>query len=662
MLIRNIVLEDFGLYAGRQVIDVQPTRGARKARPIILVGGKNGAGKTSLLEAVRLTLYGKLALGERTSQATYEDYLRSRVHKGPSSDESGRASVGIEFEFAESGVVHTYEVSRAWSVRGSSVQESMDLRKNGETVSSVPRDEWQNFLHELLPVGVSQLFFFDGEKITEIAEDSADGHQLSAAIRSLLGIDLVGRLRTDLGLYLSRNQRADAGSNQDLEAILAERDKVDEDLRGLSDQRADLQTQLDGQRRESAKAQQRFTVGGGEVALRRSSLLAERAALDHERTTLLAQFKEGSSGLWPWLVAPKLVARLQGVLSDTSASDQDAATRLQKRFNAWQKKADAATQRRWTQKHKDDFQALLEATFKISDASPAPRALTAVGNAAQVLAQASAQQSIVHGFAERMRALEDRIGEIDTSLARVDETTASYLLDELRGAEQAYGQTQGRLKVLQESLDTLHYRRTFLDKAREKLLISQAEDRRGTRQTELASRIAASLATYETALIASKVRALEVAFVDCFNRLARKGDLVREVRISADTFQATLIGKDGAEIPRARLSAGEKQVFAIAILWALAKTSGRSLPVIIDTPLARLDSDHRAAILERYLPEVSHQVVVLSTDTEVDEDMVGQLSDFVAKTHHLQYLPDERRTAVTTGYFKSRKGASSALL
>ncbi|UHH10122.1 DNA sulfur modification protein DndD [Luteimonas fraxinea] len=662
MLIRNIVLEDFGLYAGRQVIDVQPTRGARKARPIILVGGKNGAGKTSLLEAVRLTLYGKLALGERTSQSAYEDYLRSRVHTGPSAGGLGRASVGIEFEFAESGVVHIYEVSRAWTVRGNVVQESMDLRKNGETVTVVPRNEWQNFLHELLPVGVSQLFFFDGEKITEIAEDSTDGHQLSAAIRSLLGIDLVGRLRTDLGLYLSRNQRSDVGSNQELETILAERDKIDEEVRSLSDQRADLQTQLDGQRRESAKAQQRFTVGGGEVALRRSSLTAERSALDHERTTLLAQFKEGSSGLWPWLVAPTLVARLQLALAKAGAADQDAASRLQKRFNAWQKKADAATQRRWTQEHKDDFQALLEATFKASDAPAAPRALTAVGNATQILTQASAQQSIVQGFAERLRTLEERIGEIDTSLARVDETTASYLLDELRGAEQSYGQTQGRLKVLQESLDALHYRRATLDKSREKLLISQAEDRRGTRQTELASRIAASLAAYETALIASKVRALEVAFVDCFNRLARKGDLVREVRISADNFQATLIGKDGAEIPRVRLSAGEKQVFAIAILWALAKTSGRSLPVIIDTPLARLDSDHRAAILERYLPEVSHQVVVLSTDTEVDVDMVGQLSDFVAQTHHLQYLPDERRTAVATGYFKSRKGASSALL
>jgi DNA sulfur modification protein DndD len=179
MLIKTLTLENFGLYAGRQVIDLQTSKVGKKLKPIVLIGGKNGSGKTSFLDAVRLALYGKLALGERISQAAYEEYLRSRVHAA--------ASIELEFDFAEAGVIHSYRISRSWTARGNAVSETLDVWKNGDTVSAVPREEWHSFLQELLPFGVSQLFFFDGEKITEIAEDTADGQQLSIAIRALLG-------------------------------------------------------------------------------------------------------------------------------------------------------------------------------------------------------------------------------------------------------------------------------------------------------------------------------------------------------------------------------------------------------------------------------------------------------------------------------------------
>ena len=59
------------------------------------------------------------------------------------------------------------------------------------------------------------------------------------------------------------------------------------------------------------------------------------------------------------------------------------------------------------------------------------------------------------------------------------------------------------------------------------------------------------------------------------------------------------------------LSAGEKQIYAIAILEALAKTSGRHLPIIIDTPLGRLDSEHCTKLINNYFPYASHQVIIL---------------------------------------------------
>jgi DNA sulfur modification protein DndD len=86
-------------------------------------------------------------------------------------------------------------------------------------------------------------------------------------------------------------------------------------------------------------------------------------------------------------------------------------------------------------------------------------------------------------------------------------------------------------------------------------------------------------------------------------------------------------------------------------LWALARTSGRALPMIIDTPLARLDSEHRSTIVERYFPDASHQVIVLSTDTEVDGRLLERLSPHISHSYRLEYDHDQRSTRAIPGYF-----------
>ena len=92
------------------------------------------------------------------------------------------------------------------------------------------------------------------------------------------------------------------------------------------------------------------------------------------------------------------------------------------------------------------------------------------------------------------------------------------------------------------------------------------------------------------------------------------------------------------------------------MLWALARTSGRPLPMIIDTPLARLDSEHRNTLVERYFPEASHQVIVLSTDTEVDDALLERLGPSISHTYRLDFDPVRGATTATLGYFDGEHG------
>ena len=121
--------------------------------------------------------------------------------------------------------------------------------------------------------------------------------------------------------------------------------------------------------------------------------------------------------------------------------------------------------------------------------------------------------------------------------------------------------------------------------------------------------------------------------------------------IDPEDFRVSLTRWDGSELPKERLSAGEKQLFAISVLWAFARVADRALPIVIDTPLARLDRQHRDQLLREYFPHVSHQVVVLSTDTEVDAAAAATIGPYVARSYHLEHYPKLCRTQIEDGYF-----------
>jgi DNA sulfur modification protein DndD len=156
---------------------------------------------------------------------------------------------------------------------------------------------------------------------------------------------------------------------------------------------------------------------------------------------------------------------------------------------------------------------------------------------------------------------------------------------------------------------------------------------------------------YKSALLLERVEKLQHAVTECFASLSRKKDSVRKICIDPKDFSITLHDRANNPLKKTLLSAGEKQIYAISMLWGLAKTSGRPLPVIIDTPLARLDSDHRNLLATNYFPVASHQVIVLSTDTEVDRTYFDELKPFIAHSYHLTF--DEHLSGTTSrkGYF-----------
>jgi DNA sulfur modification protein DndD len=208
-------------------------------------------------------------------------------------------------------------------------------------------------------------------------------------------------------------------------------------------------------------------------------------------------------------------------------------------------------------------------------------------------------------------------------------------------------------EIAQAELSAARCRRANLEEARE------AED--AQRTVDHIDRVKGTLSQFRTALFQRHARRIESLALDSLRQLLRKERLVSGLTIDADTFEVTLTEEGGSVLPGERLSAGERQLVATALLWGLRRAAGRVVPLVIDTPLGRLDSSYRMHPVTRYFPYASHQTILLSTDEEFTGPYYDALRPWLASEYTLTIDERARNTFITAGYsFSSRNSAHVA--
>jgi len=253
--------------------------------------------------------------------------------------------------------------------------------------------------------------------------------------------------------------------------------------------------------------------------------------------------------------------------------------------------------------------------------------------------------------------LEGKLTAIEKELARVpdeDQVRDSFL--EMKRRENLTVSMNIEFLALEEKLEGLTIQKERLVNELEKILgkadeaLIQSEEQ--ARVIEYSNKVRAAMSNFKVKVIEKYALQLEILIANAFKTLLRKENLINVVKIDPKGCLLSLYDIEGGEVLAEGLSAGERQLLATAILWALGKASGSSLPVVIDTPLGRLDSVHRAHLLERYFPEASHQVILLSTDEEIDLKAEKVLGDRVGRHYVLNYDDNLGTTTIQEGYFR----------
>lgn len=678
MRIQKLRLNNFGLFRGQTEFDLLPRVKYNRERPVILIGGKNGAGKTTILEAVRLCLYGPLLLGARVSSREYDEYLRSRVHR----DEEAlvvnqTASVALEFEHSELGQSHSYRVERSWDINGKKVKTHLLVHRDDKPIDDLDHAHADDFLRDLIPPGVSQLYFFDGEKIQELAESDDDDAALSDAIRSLLGLDLVDRLSGDLQIYANRLQKLD-----NVETLQEELDKVDAEISQKQDRLLksrvaldEAQSRVDDIGKQIATTETKIAKEGGAFADARGKLEEDKKRLRSSIESTENKIRQLAEGLLPFSLAKSLCRDLTLQLKneDRVQGWQSHASLLQERISELSKATNIEL---------SGIEGLSK-EVRQSLASRISKMIGQLGEPPEDLPDVKLVHRLSNDLKESLLqgirvATDDVPGKAKKLVAELEKHTRRLQKTE---AALKKAPKDDQLKPLLERINDLHREigGADADLRRAKAEYSSAEfalkEERG-RQTKLKEKkhdaekqgqreamvdsVNSALEEYVKLLTAEKSRELSQAVRRRFQQLWRKGDVVQRIDIDPVSFTVSLYDRHDRLVPKTQLSAGEKQMYAISMLWGLAEVSRRPLPMVIDTPLGRLDGDHRSHLVEHYFPAASHQVIILSTDTEIDETYFSELKPHLSHVYHLNYEEAEGRTTVGEGYFWKQRSKELA--
>lgn len=657
MLIHTIILENVGLYSGYHEVDVSPVDGAGVSKPIILVGGMNGAGKTTLLESVKLCLYGKLALGSRTKQTDYDQHLLSLIHRPKDGGAPHEAAVGLDFSFSVKGVPTRYRVTRRWARVGTTlkVNEHLDLVQDGKPLEDLEGEFWQDFVNDLLPPGLSELFFFDGEKIQDLA-DETDGRQFAASVESLLGLDLVDRIQTDLSLFLRRNVARRDGSTglaiAELESQLRHKNKERADV---ANDIADVQADIDGFDCQIRDQQARLSSLGSETLASKSRNQAQRDHLESAVSDLEQQMREHLDSSFVLHFCPKLNRRLVGQL--VLEENAQRVTLEQEIVQQVLAEVTSISGQVLPTEHAIELAEALAASFHFNASARDTPIVHGLSNGesaklrhvlTEVLPQKSAAAAeMAADYERRVRSLRDSESRLKQT---PDEAHLGEYLSAWRQSVEQRQQLADRRVALQAQLNAVEAELTELTRK----LTRETEKGKALagHQTslDLLDKCSGAFSKYRDRLKGLKISKLSQEVRWAFQELSRKSDLISDVEINPDNLQVKLMTDKGV-LSKQQLSAGEKQIFAIAALWGLARASQRPLPLIIDTPLARLDSEHRKNLTANYFPAASHQVIILSTDTEVDRELMGMLNGSLAKTYKVEYSTTAGCSTIQPDYF-----------
>ncbi len=652
MIIKQLTLENFGIYQGRHEVNLSTSAN----KPIILFGGLNGGGKTTFLDALQLVLYGKHAKCSNRGHQSYGNYLISTKNRYVGNDDT--VEISLTFTHTTDTTTNEFVIVRSWKTNTKDVKDKVVVYCNQQEDSHLSQ-YWDEFVNEFIPLSLSDLFFFDGEKIENLAHPDRSADLIKTGIENLLGLDLLSQLQIDLNNVerKRKSENLDTTVVAKVEALETEITEQTTIVTGFKTDIANLEKRASDTNLSINKARQRVRSAGAHLIEERDTIKFELGAIEEKLKANLAERVKLDAGCGPLGLIPNLISNTKAQI----------------------KKEEQAVQANVIQSAITEYEATITQTL-VNENVP-KSALNALSNKMTTLATEreelastecyiASNIAIFNGLDEKialdklersnlLKAREELFEQqalFNKKLESIpDYETVQHLLSELAGLEVELKNNFVLIKQKQQLLQQAQARDEVLNTRYANLLTQQSKDtfeqKRSIQVADHIGKLKNTMKSFADELIRENVTGLEEHIAAKFFDLSRKNNLITGVKICPDSFKLTLLDNNKNPMSPSRLSAGERQLLAIAILWGLAEASGKEIPTVIDTPLGRLDGKHRTKLINNYFPKASSQVILLSTDEEITGQYYAKLKHAICREYHISYNEQEQTSTFTEGYF-----------
>ena len=697
MKIKRIRLTNIGPYINQNEFDFNVSDSIKR---MVLIGGKNGAGKTTLFKAIKICLYGCVAYGFEAVNAKYYAEVEKIINANEKLNRIGTAEVSIDLLLDDGKYNNTYTFIRNWKITGKRIVETFEVSKDGEPLSLTERGDFESYILHLLPPNLFRFYFFDGEKLSDFVFNGNKNSDFREAFLKLCNLDTMEIIRENFR-RISRGKAKDGAyasyeyeKCQNDDAIIANRIAQAEDsYKSIEDSMASIDDQL-------ANLEKMYAKGGGISKKEWKAMEEQIAKEDTRREEKRRWLKEIANNILPFVILRSQLDSLKDQILLEHKAQVDANVKSV---------IDTPEIKSIIAHVLDDCHIELSdditnrIIYEIGDYASAYEQLVPILNLSDFdRYELIAKINNLQGFdIERIRKATD---DIDASLNCVKrirkkmEQSSVDNYDEYLQKKSALNEQKANYSTQLLDIDK-ELQKLRADKAISESKLAKAKSDYETilkKQSinDISARALLAFDELQDVLYEKSIATVEKGFSNYFKSLINKSDLIDGIHIDSQLnvlpykykhFYATdvrkTIGANGVEyiiaqigihayeilqrklregetefdLPvevKQQLSAGEKQIFVMALYQALSQLNKINVPYIIDTPFARIDKEHRSKILKNFFKELKGQIIILSTDEEIVGNCADVVSDVISNTFVLNHTATGNTEIIPNQYFE----------
>lgn len=702
MKINSIILENFGSYEGRTEFNTREKYG----KNIILIGGKNGAGKTTLFTAMRLCLYGFMSMGYKSANAYYSRAIVKLINNSVKIAKPATASVVMSISISNGHEMDEYVMDRSWTL-DETVREEYHVQKNGIPLDNDEIADFDKFLFSIIPPELFNLYFFDGEKIADFFLEEGGNARIKGAFLTLCGYDTFDIMSKNFKRISSANSGSSANAlNEYLAAKIRKQIATDEFVKANQDFE-DCLTKITNCEAELKALEQNYSNGGGITKEEWDNYLADIKAEEKKREVNNAWLKKVANEYLPFLIIRDQIKSVEEQLFQENNNrkymdfcevlESPVVKEAMRRFGGSNAIAEIKSLAYYGFGNKS--QNILDLSFENGAAVIASIKDILEFDADKIIRVKKGIKSSIAKSAKIRKILDEcTIDSVQVYMQR-----KNVLL-----------QTKTMLLTKQIELSAVLQEKEFAkleaEAALEKTLSELKNELKKESITDISSRAILMLDKLQSTLYHKQIAKIESCFRKEINLLMRKTRFIDDIRID-DSFNIHIYRHDRfkskqlirilsnatnkgtvydnfitseaykelqritdyknitdiikylrensnieialpVEIEKTSLSNGEKQIFIMALYHSLVQLCNHEVPFVIDTPFARIDTEHRENISKHFFCKLNGQVFILSTNEEINTKHVEIMKEKIAGTYMLENTDNTKTTVIQDAYFE----------